>query len=68
MKSKGVLSDVHIAFSRVGPKKVYVQHNILANEDAVWDLMYHSYVLPSPSFTEVDTIKKEPFTYVVMLR
>jgi NADPH-ferrihemoprotein reductase len=35
----GALSQLHVAFSRAGPVKDYVQHHIEANGAAVWELL-----------------------------
>ncbi|XP_039251885.2 NADPH--cytochrome P450 reductase-like [Styela clava] len=38
-KEEGVLSELHVAFSRDGPKKVYVQHLLMENKESVWKLI-----------------------------
>lgn len=38
-KEKGALSHVHVAFSREGPTKDYVQHHILKEADRIWELL-----------------------------
>merc|ERR1711916_347810 len=43
---QGVLSDLHVAFSRDGDQKVYVQHLLKDQADAMWSLIsdQHAYV------------------------
>lgn len=41
-KADGVLSEVHEAFSRQGPEKVYVQHLLKKNAAATWRLIHES--------------------------
>ena len=44
-KSEGVITDLHVAFSRDGPKKVYVQHMIAENKESLWeDLQNHGHI------------------------
>lgn len=38
-KAKGALSHVHVAFSRAGPAKDYVQHHIKQAMDQIWELL-----------------------------
>lgn len=38
-KESGVLAQVHVAFSREGPEKVYVQHRITEHYSHLWDLI-----------------------------
>ena len=35
----GTLSKIYTAFSRDGPKKVYVQHLLKQNQDEVWSVL-----------------------------
>lgn len=35
----GALTTLHVAFSRQGPSKDYVQHHMLREKAAVWDLL-----------------------------
>lgn len=38
-QESGVLSELHLAFSREQEKKVYVQHLLVQNGQATWDLI-----------------------------
>ncbi|VDN57921.1 unnamed protein product [Dracunculus medinensis] len=40
--TSGILSELHLAFSRIGEKKVYVQHKLWENREAVWHSVENS--------------------------
>jgi sulfite reductase alpha subunit-like flavoprotein len=37
--SQGVISDLHVGFSRDGPEKVYVQHKLKEHGEKVFKLL-----------------------------
>lgn len=38
-KKKGTLSDLHVAFSRDQPEKVYVQHLVAKEDEKLWSII-----------------------------